>query len=1225
MSTRFVRGLISVFTIFSMVTLGLIGLMVFPGFMQNASVLAKTIVVDPSGNGDYVTIHEAVENASIDDTIHVWAGYYRENINIYSSIKLIGNSSTNTTIDGANSKYPTIYIGASDVNVSGFKLVNSNWAAIEISYCSNVTIFNNTFKKNYMGIEMYVCDNVTFKSNNFTSSNYFGIYISDCTWCTVERNEFHNKYGGTLIEWSTYISVYENTYTRSGLLIEGWYQSHYNTHDIDSNNKVNGKTIVYWKNRNGGTVPLGAGQVIIASCSNILVQKQNCSDVPYGMIITYSDYIQIIDNIINHNFQGGLYCMYTENLTISKNNISRNENNGMRFESLRWSTIDNNKIDNNWQMGLYFQWECYHNEIIYNSFSNNNETGIYCSGTSYNNFTKNLISKNNAGILFDWECNYNRFFENNIVNNVVSGFEIFSLSLSNYIYHNNFISNPTQANDQGSNRWYVSGEGNYWSDYKGVDDGSGGRLKGDGIGDTSIPHPGSGLDSYPFTIPYGWRYPGEPILKDPGELDSDGNYSVSWVNNPRATGFILEEDDSELFDSPVELFNDTNTTYQIVNKPEGTYYYRLKVFNENYYSNWSNVVNITVDYLPNIPSHLHATVFPQGNIIYLSWDPNLVDTTCYELFYQTSGLSDWEMLANITHPDMNYMHDELTDGQVYLYKIRSRDSYWQMSAFSEPINTTPMDSMAPEPPKGLRAEPVSDSKIKLTWNASPEQDLAGYLLYMYDPVKNEPEEYKLIKTLESEEITYTVDKLVEQVKYYFKLQSFDEVPNNSTFSEAAWATPPDETHPQPPKGLKISNKTHNSMTISWEPNSEGDIVGYIVYSSGSSSGDFINISEMINGTSFIHSGLEENRIYYYKVRAIDDAGLMSLESDHIFGLTRLGPKQPEINNTIKNFEIMEDTKDEDSILLYHLFKDANNDVLAFRCEGQVHINVTINQIAGFVTLVPEKDWNGEETLTFYGNDSRFEISYEITITVTGVNDPPVDAKIIKPPRNFEVEEGKSIDLQGQCTDPDVPFGDVLVFTWRSSISDELGVGDNLTGVMLPPGEHIITLEVSDRLGEKTKASVKLLVIEKDDDSSAAASMFIITISAVSIVIIVIIFLSIFFILKRRHGKEGEEKSEDSTGMIAKSDESILTQTTTQQQVQVPVPVQTEQPVPGDTVFPEYIQRALEQQAQAQMQIQMQMQQMQIQQLQQMQQNQMDQQTLPERQVQQKRLPPKADE
>lgn len=49
---------------------------------------------------------------------------------------------------------------------------------------------------------------------------------------------------------------------------------------------------------------------------------------------------------------------------------------------------------------------------------------------------------------------------------------------NNLIFHNNFIKNKTQAEDNGDNIWDYNGRGNYWSDYRGK------ALDRDGIGDT---------------------------------------------------------------------------------------------------------------------------------------------------------------------------------------------------------------------------------------------------------------------------------------------------------------------------------------------------------------------------------------------------------------------------------------------------------------------------------------------------------------------------------------------------------------------------------------------------------------------------------------------------------------------------------------------------------------------------------------------------------------------
>ena len=88
------------------VILLLIGLLIFSnsGFNQieNTKAVETTFYVDDDGFEDYVNIQYAIDNASIGDTVYVYHGYYKENLVINKSIKLIGEGKGNTTIDGYN-------------------------------------------------------------------------------------------------------------------------------------------------------------------------------------------------------------------------------------------------------------------------------------------------------------------------------------------------------------------------------------------------------------------------------------------------------------------------------------------------------------------------------------------------------------------------------------------------------------------------------------------------------------------------------------------------------------------------------------------------------------------------------------------------------------------------------------------------------------------------------------------------------------------------------------------------------------------------------------------------------------------------------------------------------------------------------------------------------------------------------------------------------------------
>jgi hypothetical protein len=117
-----------------------------------ASCLAATFIVDPSGNGDFFKIQDAINAAAYDDTVQVMAGTYVENITLKNGVSLIGEGADFCIIDG-NYKGSVVTSRGCDPNtiLDGFALIKGRGAKNYINYSigggvSNFRYSNPTIK-----------------------------------------------------------------------------------------------------------------------------------------------------------------------------------------------------------------------------------------------------------------------------------------------------------------------------------------------------------------------------------------------------------------------------------------------------------------------------------------------------------------------------------------------------------------------------------------------------------------------------------------------------------------------------------------------------------------------------------------------------------------------------------------------------------------------------------------------------------------------------------------------------------------------------------------------------------------------------------------------------------------------------------------------------------------------------------------------------------------------
>jgi parallel beta-helix repeat protein len=718
----------------------------------------EVLYVNETGsNGAYVTIQDAIDNASDGDTVFVFNGTYYENVVVNKTINLTGEDRFNTIIDGES--IDAVRITSDWVNISGFKLVSaaSFWAGIKLDNIRKCKVFNNfAYGNGRSGIylnnssENFISDNIAIAShyygiylrysdrnnisNNTVSSNSFGgvrldfsnennisdnianfclqfsfllvssngnnltsntmssgdqnhikiessndnnISYNTVTSCNangiflkssignyiaynnvsnngrgieiasssgnkiIENNVSSNRWDGIYLhggimenhiesnnvskngngikikksrediisgnilmnngygiylEDSIGIKINYNKMINDGIVLFGYFIEHWNTHDIDISNTVNGKPVYYWRNKTQDSIPPGAGQVILANCTNITVESQEITHVEVGIELGFSLNNNVTRNNVSSNYWCGIFLWesdennvneniacnnssgfdiwYSNGNDISENIVSKNKK-GMYIIYSNRNIITNNSAYQN-ENGLYLHTSS-DNIIRRNNASSNNETGILLFECDWSNITDNFVSQNNKSGIFIYYSENSVINENNILNNTL-GFWFFrgkhnivycntilsnsdyglylEYSSNNTFYFNNIISNTVQAYDDRHDNFWDSGYpigGNYWSDYNGNDNFKGpfqDQPGSDGIGDINYTIDPDSVDNYPLIEPYidralvnytilnpGWNLISLPLIQQDQNLQKvlemiDGYYDAVQWYDP---------------------------------------------------------------------------------------------------------------------------------------------------------------------------------------------------------------------------------------------------------------------------------------------------------------------------------------------------------------------------------------------------------------------------------------------------------------------------------------------------------------------------------------------------------------------------------------------------------------------------------------------------------------------------------------------------------------------
>jgi len=385
-----------------------------------------------------------------------------------------GNTRNNTIIGNTFISTGITIFGDSPANWGSHRIERNTVNGKPLYYYKNA--FGIRVPRDAGQIILVNCSSI-YVSGVKISDSQRAVQVAFCHDITIRRNEFWNEYASLYDESSCGIYMCSS---RNILMVEnvifGYKTGIYLV--VVANSMISGNTLM--QNIHG----------FYSYCSSLLSIMKNMfmDNAENSIILSETIGAQVVGNTIRRSLFG-IVLLYHSHQNVIKDSV----------------------INDMMECGIYFGAACGQNSIIKNVITNNTNGVILFVDSDENTVSGNTIAYNTFGMTLQG-ANWNQVFENDIIQNSAYGVQLviqdegWQMYGSNWnlLYHNNFINNTQQAYDECYNYWDNESlqEGNYWSDYQGVD-----INPPVGIGDT--PYTITGMeppnqDHYPFMKQNGW-------------------------------------------------------------------------------------------------------------------------------------------------------------------------------------------------------------------------------------------------------------------------------------------------------------------------------------------------------------------------------------------------------------------------------------------------------------------------------------------------------------------------------------------------------------------------------------------------------------------------------------------------------------------------------------------------------------------------------------------------
>ncbi len=344
---------------------------------------------------------------------------------------------------------------------------------------------------------------------------------------------------------------------------------------------------------------------------------------------------------------------------------------------------------------------------------------------------------------------------------------------------------------------------------------------------------------------------------------------MSWKHSKNCKGYKIYVNKSSgmtyQWQFLINVDKDT-LSYKIPAPPPGKYTYQVVAYNE---SGNSPTGSIATAYVLKKPVNLKATAI-SATKVKLTFDPvdsNAKNIILYESTNGTTYVSKDSVGANSTTITVT----QLTPEKKYYFSI-SAERDGNISPLASPVSITmPPLQTKPDAPTDLAATTISSTEIDLEWSDNSDNEE-----HFVIERKEENGTYAVIATLDPDIVTYKDTGVSPDKKYYYRVKAINGAGDSDYSNEASATTPPLQTKPNAPTDLSAVSNSCSEVALTWTDNSNNE--EHFIVERKEAGGTYTVIATLDpDTTTYTDSTVEENKTYYYRVKAVNGAG----DSDYI--------------------------------------------------------------------------------------------------------------------------------------------------------------------------------------------------------------------------------------------------------------------------------------------------------------------------------------------------------